>query len=247
MKSPLSWRLTSSPPTLPDNEVHVWRAGLELDPVKLPLLENLLSADERARASRFHFARDRKHFIAGRAILREILAVYLDRQPSNLEFCYGSSGKPSLGASAEPKGLSFNLSHSHGLALYAVTRNREIGVDIEFVRSDFPSEQVAERFFSPREISQLRLIADAMRREAFFNCWTRKEAYIKAIGDGLGFPLDRFDVSLALDEPAALLNSEDDPQEASRWSLAKLDPGAGFVAAVAVEGHGWELKTWQWH
>jgi 4'-phosphopantetheinyl transferase len=231
---------------LPDDEVHVWRAALELEPAGYSELEKVLSADELARARRFHFARDRNHFIAGRAILRQVLAAYLNRQPSQLQFSSGPAGKPGLAASSDSNGLCFNLSHSHGLALYAITRHREIGVDIEHLRSDFPCEQVAERFFSPREISSLRLISDTMRHEAFFNCWTRKEAYIKGRGDGLGFPLDRFDVSLAPEEPAALLNTEDDPQEVSRWSLTKLNPGAGFVAAVAVKGHGWQLATWEW-
>ena len=247
MEYPLSCRLPSSPPTLPDNEVHVWRAGLELEPADYNQLEKVLSSDEQARALRFRFVRDRHHFIAGRAILRQILATYLDRQPSQLQFCYGPYGKPSLVTGSEPRGLSFNLSHSHGLALYAVTRQREIGIDLEQLRSDFPCEQVADRFFSSREISKLRSMADSMRHEAFFNCWTRKEAYIKARGDGLGFPLERFDVSLAPEEPAALLNTEDDPQEALRWSLAQLAPVAGYAAALAVKGHGWQLETWQWH
>jgi 4'-phosphopantetheinyl transferase len=142
--------------------------------------------------------------------------------------------------------LSFNLTHSHQLALYAVTRRREIGVDLEYVRADFADEQIAERFFSPREVAALRTVPENLLKEAFFHCWTRKEAYVKAKGEGLSIPLDQFDVSLAPGEPALLLSTRDDPQEADRWSLQALFPGSGYVAALAVEGRTWRLKCWQW-
>jgi 4'-phosphopantetheinyl transferase len=231
---------------LADDEVHVWTAELEWAPAELDALSEALSPDEHARARRFRFERDRHHYIAGRGILRHILAAYLDQQPSELQFTYSPSGKPSLAASPDPNGLCFNLSHSHALAVYALTRNREIGVDVERLRTDFPCEQIAERFFSPQEVSKLRGLPDPMKYKAFFNCWTRKEAYIKATGEGLSIGLDRFEVSLAPEEQAALLNAVDDPSEAARWTIEKLSPGHGYVGAVAVKGRGLEFKYYRW-
>lgn len=232
-------------PGLADDEAHVWAAGLEWKPAELEEFMAVLSPDEQARAQRFHFERDSQRYIAGRGILRNILAAYLDRQPSELQFTYNSSGKPSLAANSDPHGLCFNLSHSHTLAVCALTRNREIGVDVERLRTDFPCEQIAERFFSPPEVSKLRALPDPAKHEAFFNCWTRKEAYIKARGEGLSIGLDRFEVSLAPEEQAALLNVVDDPQEAARWTIEKLSPGLGYVAAVAVKGRGLEFKYYR--
>jgi len=226
-------------------EVHVWTAHLESPEAGLDQLRNVLSPDEQARARRFHFQRDQQHFIAARGILRHILAAYLDQQPSELQFTYSPSGKPSLAASSGPNGLCFNLSHSHELAVYALTRNREIGVDVERLRAGFPCERIAQRFFAPQEFSKLRSLPGAERYEAFFNCWTRKEAYIKATGEGLSIGLDRFEVSLAPDEPATLLNVVDDPQEASRWTIEKLSPVPGYVGAVAVRGRGLEFRSYR--
>jgi len=232
-------------PHLADNEIHIWSAALERAPRELEKLSAVLSADEQARAERFRFQRDQEHFIAARGILRHVLAAYLHRQAAELRFAYSPSRKPAL-ADADPGGLCFNLSHSHGLAVYAMTRHREIGVDVERLRSDFPCERIAERFFSPREFSKLRSLPEALRIEAFFNCWTRKEAYIKAIGTGLFMALDRFEVSLAPEDPAALLNVEDDPQEASRWTIESFLPAPGYVGAVAVKDRGLTVKSWRW-
>ncbi len=138
------------------------------------------------------------------------------------------------------------MSHSHGVALYAVTRDREVGIDLEFIRRDLEVEQIAERFFSRRETATLRALPTALREYAFFLCWTRKEAYIKARGEGLSLPLDQFDVSLIPGEPAALLSTQPDSDEALRWSLQELTLASGYVAALAVEGRGWSLSCWQW-
>jgi 4'-phosphopantetheinyl transferase len=142
--------------------------------------------------------------------------------------------------------LRFNVSHSHGLALYAVTRRRKIGIDIERVRPISGPEQLAARFFSAGENAELCALPEHVKHEAFFNCWTRKEAYVKARGEGLSLPLNQFDVSLNPGEPARLLRVERDPQEAARWSLQGLTPAPGYVAALAVEGHGWRLACWEW-
>ena len=231
---------------LESDEVHVWRAALDLKASHVQSLQRTLSADERVRAERFYFPQDRGHFIVARGLLRAILGRYLDMEPGQLRFCYSSYGKPALARESSGDALRFNLSHSHGLALYAVTRGRELGVDLEYLHPHLAYEQLAERFFSPREVTVLRALPTNTQQEAFFNCWTGKEAYIKARGEGLTLRLDQFDVSLAPGEPVALLSTNGDPQEASRWLLQKLAPGSGYIAALAVEGHDWRLKCWQW-
>lgn len=225
-------------------EVHVWRAALDADSNYLEALRQTLAQDERDRAGRFHFAKDRDRFIAARGILRSILGRYLRRDPATLRFRYGDYGKPQI---ENASGLRFNLAHSGMLALCAVTWEAEVGVDVEEVRAGVSHEEIAERFFSPSEVAALRALPSALQQEAFFHCWTRKEAYIKAIGEGLSMPLDRFDVSLAPGEPARLLAARgEDPKEASRWSLCELSPGPGYVGALAVQGHAWQLETWTW-
>lgn len=237
------------PPTdlaLSDDDVHVWRASLDLPASRVREVHHTLAADESSRAARFHFQRDRQHFIVARGLLRNILSRYLGIQPEQLRFCYSPSGKPALVAAPGQDALNFNLSHSGHLALYALTRVRQIGIDLERIRVDFEYEQIAERFFSRRERTALQACPAKMKPEAFFNCWTRKEAYIKARGEGLSLPLDQFDVSLVPGEPAALLSTRDNSQEVVRWSLQELSPGSGYVAALAVEGHSWQLRCWQW-
>jgi 4'-phosphopantetheinyl transferase len=241
-----SWRSAPEPLKLDHNEVHVWRAALDPEKSGLYNLEQTLSPDEQARAERFYFQKDREHFIVARGLLRAILGLYLNQDPSQLRFCYSIYGKPSLATSSGESALHFNVSHSHGLALYAVTSGREIGVDLEHLRADFAGEDIAERFFSRREVEALRTLPAKMRQKGFFNCWTRKEAYIKARGEGLSLPLDQFDVSLTPGEPAALLCTTGDPREASRWTLREIEPGPGYVAALAVKGRDWRLKFWQW-
>jgi 4'-phosphopantetheinyl transferase len=142
--------------------------------------------------------------------------------------------------------LRFNASHSNALALYAVAREREVGIDLEFVREDFAGFEIAERFFSPREVSALRALPEGERVEAFFDCWVRKEAYIKARGEGLSHPLHTFTVSLTPGEPAALLHTEGDSREAARWSLVGLYPCEGYRAALASEGGPPSLSCWRW-
>lgn len=241
-----SW--SPPPKNLPlgNNEVHVWRASLKLEDPYVYSLKQILSAVEQARAERFHFQKDRERFIVAHGLLSLILSRYLNVEPSQLRFCYNRYGKPALASESGSNGLRFNLSHSHEVALYAITRGREVGVDIEHIRSDMAEAQVAKRFFSAREIAEFRSLPPKMQTEGFFNCWTRKEVYVEARGEGLTLPLDQFDVSLAPGEPAALLSTNDDPEEASRRCLQDSSPGPGYVAALAVEGHNWRLKCWQW-
>ena len=241
----VSWELPPPRPPLPGDEVHVWRARLDAPPERVRRLLGVLAPDERGRAGRFHFRRDEDRFIVARGLLRGILGGYLNSAPERLHFEYGARGKPSLASEHNPEGLRFNVSHSGGVALYAVTRGREVGVDVERVSARVSCEEIAGHFFSPREVARLRALPPSLREAAFFECWTRKEAYIKARGEGLSLPLDGFDVSLAPGEPAALLANRLDPGEVSRWSLRELRPWPGFAAAVAVEGRGWRLKCWR--
>ena len=236
------WRLPPETLILGSDEAHVWRAALDQTTSQIESFRHTLAADEQARVERFYFRRNREHFIVARGVLRALLGFYLNNAPECLSFRYSSHGKPALAWESGGDMIRFNLSHSHGVALYAVTRGREVGIDLEYIRSDLEVEQIAERFFSRREIVTLRALPIDLRTYAFFLCWTRKEAYIKARGEGLSLPLDQFDVSLIPGEPAALLSTHRGSHEALRWSLQELTPAPGYVAALGVEGHGWGLS-----
>ncbi len=227
-------------------EIHLWLASLEPPAENLRYLWGLLSHDEQLRAERFHFERDRHRFIASRGTLRCILSSYLSLPPEQLGFQYGSGGKPALTEDYNPSDLRFNLSHSHELALYALLLHQEIGVDIEHIHPVRDVETIARRFFSIREYETLQSLPEHQKLEAFFNCWTRKEAYIKACGDGLAQSLDRFDVSLAPDEPAQLLSIDGSTAEATRWHLRGFTPAPGYIAALAAEGGNWHLAQQRW-
>ena len=242
-------RLWLPPPVdlaLSGDEVHVWRASLDQPASREQNLRRTLTARELDRAGRFHLQTDRQRFIVARGLLRAILGRYLDVEPDQLRLGYGICGKPYLASMCGLNALKFNLSYSNGLALYAVTRGREIGIDLEHVRPIPEAERIAEQFFSAREKGVLRALPARLKQRAFLTCWTRKEAYIKARGDGLSLRLDRFDVSLMAGEPAVLLSAGDSSQEPSRWSLRELMPGPGYVATLAVEGSDWHLACWQW-
>ena len=229
-----------------ENEVHVWRVQLELPLSKVQELRGILTDDEVERANRFACEIDRQRFIVARGTLRSILSRYITIYPGHLRFHSNQYGKPCLAPEFSTHLLNFNLSHSASMALYAITRNVEIGIDVERVRSDFEYEEVAERFFSASDVAGLRLIPTEQRLEAFYNCWTRKEAYIKANGKGLSLPLDSFDVSFAPWEPSILL-IKDEPQENSHWTLLDLQPGPGYVGALAVKRIGCRLRYWDWN
>jgi len=227
-------------------QVHAWRASLDWPGIDVERLSRLLSLDERIRAERFYFERDRKRFVVGRGILRGILGCYLGIEPSCVQFSYGAYGKPALAAASVGETLHFNVSHSDALALYAVTRGREIGVDVERVRPLADADSIAERYFSARENAVFRALPANEKLAAFFNCWTRKEAYAKACGEGLGAKLSTIEVSLTPGQPARLLSINDDPQETSRWFLQELSAGPDYAAALVVEGDGWHLIDRQW-
>jgi 4'-phosphopantetheinyl transferase len=241
--------LWSSPPAgvvLSSEDVHVWSALLDQPMPLFRKLAETLSVDEWMRGKRYYTERDRTRFVVRRGVLRMLLGRYLDVEPHQIQFRYGPYGKPVLAWPAISRHIHFNLSHSDGLGLYAVTRDRQIGVDVERVRPLPDAEQIALHFFSPRENAALHALSSNERQEAFFNCWTRKEAYLKATGGGLACPLNTFEVSLTPGEPTRLLSNSSDPQELTRWSLQTLTPAPGYVAALAIMGNSLHVACWHW-
>jgi 4'-phosphopantetheinyl transferase len=240
------WALPPKMLTLDHSEVHVWRAALDLSVSSLLRLRQTLDTGELARVRRFHFQEDRDHFIAAHGVKRSILARYLGTEPGALRFAQEPQLKPYLATPSDQDPIQFNLTHAHGLALVAVTKGREVGIDVEQIRIDVASKALAERLFAPQEVTALQGLPISMQAAAFFRAWTRKEAYLKARGEGLTSPLNQFAVSLAPGEPAKLLWVQGDDQETSRWSLRHLEPGPGFVGALAAESGDWKLACWQW-
>jgi 4'-phosphopantetheinyl transferase len=242
--TPGSWQDPTRKPTLGDTDIQVWRAPLNISNATLASFAACLDTDEQARAARFHFDRHRNQFIAARGWLRTITGWYLRTDPATLIFKYSDFGKPSINESVATVPLRFNLAHSGELALYAFTLRREVGIDIEVIDPKFASETIARQFFSPKEVAALLKFPINQRPHAFFDCWTRKEAFLKAQGMGLSLPLDQFEVSLKHDQPA-LLHTAWDAKEAARWSLKNIDAAPGYAAALAVPAGEYHLKHFQ--
>ena len=217
---PPNWPAGPEQPRLLPGEIHIWRAPLT-NAARFAAAEAVISRDESLKAGRFAFAPDRDRFIAAHGALRMVLADYLAADPCDLEFQIGSSGKPALVQTFTD--LRFNLSHSGDLALIAVTRGRDVGVDVELVQEDIAFEQIVEHYFDPAEAWSLRTAPPAARVARFFDLWTRKEACLKAEGSSLGGNprLDRFRVR-------------------------NLCPAQGYAGAIACEGEDWELACWDW-
>lgn len=203
-------------PCLTPGEVHLWWASLDVPEATAAALDKVLSTDEHERAMRFVFPRDRRRFVVARATLRRVLARYLAREPAEIRFAYGSRGKPRLRPASAVRVVEFNVAHSNALVVCAVSCNQRVGVDLEQLRPMHDLPQVAAVAFSRSEQKKLFGLAPEQQLLGFFNCWTRKEAYVKARGDGLFLDLDAFDVSLAPGEPAALLAHRLDPGEVGR-------------------------------
>jgi 4'-phosphopantetheinyl transferase len=242
-------RLWPSPPDLlilPSDELHLWRISVDYVAPNLASLEQLLSKDERARADRFRFSRNREQYIIRRAAMRQILARYVGVEPQQLRFSYGAYGKPSLAGPVDGQDIRFNISHSEDLALCGVTRGRDIGVDIEHIRTDLDISGMTDRCLTSRERETLEQLPMSIRKHAFFVAWSRKEAYVKARGQGLGYPLHRFEVSLCPGEPSVLLSDPEDPLEVLRWRLEDVPADQAYAAAAAVEGRSWMRKLWRW-
>jgi 4'-phosphopantetheinyl transferase len=225
-------------------DVHVWRVGL--DERLPPHARATLSADEAHRAAQFRFPLLTRRFVAARAALRAILSRYTDVRPADLMFTYTAHGKPELGPVPAGRRLAFNLSHSGDIALCAVTAARAVGIDVEWLRDGHSPFEVIDRYFSPAECATLHALDPAARRDACFTCWTRKEAFLKARGDGLAVPLDAFDVSSAPGDAARILAVRGPAADGRQWTMADVGPLQGFAAAVVVEGAVLEIRRWRW-
>ena len=239
-----SWEPTPADFSLRPGDVHVWRLSLQQEQELVQAHRRLLSADELERADRFRRREHGERYAVTRGFLRDLLARYLDRSPADLSFRYSDRGKPYLEHSAE-SAIEFNLSHSGGLALYALTRGRRLGIDIEVGDRRVAHEKISRRFFSAREVADLESVPAEARKQAFLNCWTRKEAYLKAIGSGLSAGLGGFSVSLMPGEPARLLEVQSDPEGAGRWQLRDLSAAGRYAAALCVEGADWRLQCFE--
>lgn len=236
----------SFPPPLSGRQIHVWSARLDPPAWQQERLGRLLDPDERARAARFRFDIHRRRFIVGRGFQRTVLGAYLGVDPAAIVYTYGPKGKPALAGPVAGSPLHFNLSNSEELAILGVNRVREIGVDVECLRELSDLQALASRFFSTSESETLLALPTERQREGFFNCWTRKEAYLKAVGDGLSAPLNRFDVTLVPGEEPEMLALEGSAERAASWRLVHLEPAPGYVGAIAIEEEGWEIGTWVW-
>jgi len=223
-----------------ERNVQVWLVRANDDSVCLACCEELLSSAEGERASRFKFDKDRRLFFAAHGALRSILARYLNAAPADLQFDTGSNGKPYLSPAFAASAVKFNLSHSHEVALIAVTRGMEIGVDVERVREDFAFDEVAERFFTAKEVTALHSLPRHLQREGFYKCWTSKEAYLKAKGTGLSGQLDEVEIALAAGERVQINGT------IPNWALKELSPCDGYQAGLVVEGGGQQIKCYHW-
>jgi 4'-phosphopantetheinyl transferase len=239
----IAWSHAPTSLALPVDEIHVWSVPLTVGPEQLFRLGKLLDAEEQDRARRYVHVRSREQYVIARAVLRILLGRYLDVPASAVRFASGPQGKPLLASS---RGLHFNVSHSEGMALIAVTRTGEVGVDVERIRPCEMHLDMADRFFTPGEAAALRALPRERGEEVFFHVWTRKEAFLKALGLGLSHGLERFEVSAHPDEPPRIKHIDGDPEAGARWFLAHLTPAPGYVGALALEGPGRRVRCWTW-
>ncbi|MGZ8529401.1 MAG: 4'-phosphopantetheinyl transferase family protein [Candidatus Binatia bacterium] len=232
----------AAPAELPalERTVHVWAVRLDDARVDLDGGRELLSPDERERAARFHFEQHRRRYLIAHIALHKILSRYLQIDPARLYFDLGSNGKPKLPPVLAPAGVDFNLSHSNEMALLAVNRIGEIGVDIEYVKPDFKFQEIAERFFTHREAAALRGLPSELQRQAFFKCWTCKEAFLKAKGTGLSGKLDEVEITLGAADQVRIGAS------VPGWSLAELNPIDAYQAALVVAGSSVPIRYYLW-
>ena len=230
-----------------NGDVHIWLVPLDTRATCLQFLMASLSSGEVTRADRFRFAADRDRFVARRGMLRRILCQYIDTKPERFDYVLGPQGKPALAEPFADHPLRFNISHSGGQAVYAVTSHADVGVDVEQIDPARADAQVANQFFAPEEVASLQTLDAERWVEGFFNCWTRKEAYIKAVGGGLSIPLDAFVVSLLPSEPTELKRIDAEARPYARWTLQSLDCGRDFKGCVAIEGETCRVhyRSWQ--
>ncbi len=222
--------------SLKKDKVDIWCVSLDMGEDSFHILYGFLSKEERQKADSLQFPFVREKYVTSRGLLRGILALYVHTEPGDLQFSYGVYGKPGIPHTCDGLEITFNMSHSNGLALYGVGLGLALGVDIEKIRENMAFLDISKRFFSENEYDAIKKLPSAQIKEGFFNCWTRKEAYVKAKGVTLASLIGRFEVSLAPGAPAEMLAHEADPLEKGRWSFMDLDVGMDFRAALVVEG-----------
>jgi 4'-phosphopantetheinyl transferase len=227
------WEESAHAPVLTPGVAHIWLMDLSPGQAALEHYASFLSQPETERAFRFRFEKDRNAFMVGRGLLRRLLGDYVKADPASLSFSYNRFGKPLL--EQHNPDLHFNLSHSHGFAVLGFVLKAELGVDIEKIRPDFATREIAERFFAPDEVAVLTSLPPEQQADAFFRCWTRKEAFIKAHGIGLSFGLDKFSVAFHPDASPALLRCDLDPDAAQQWSILNLPVPNNYLGALAVK------------
>ena len=240
------WPSGSTAPELASDEVHVWAVSLCITPGALEALAATLSPDEKERAGKFKFEKYRNRFIAGRGVLREILGKYLQAKPATLRISCSTNGKPALAAEFASAGIHFNLAHSEDLALVAVTRVGAIGVDVECIRPVKEMDELVARFFSARETVLFQRLRPDEKAAAFFNLWTRKEALLKATGEGITRSLSLVEVSFLPGKPARLLAIAGDASKAAEWAVCELSPATGFVGALAIKAENLTVQCGRW-
>ncbi len=239
------WSTAPDALTLRKSEIHVWCCSLSQSQYIINSLTETLSEDEVKRAGRFHFENGRLNFIVARGVMRMIIARYLQSDPKDIRFRYGRQGNPALAEEMDST-LCFNVSHSRNIVLYAFAYNSKIGVDIEHISSDRTFQGIAERFFSRGEVSAIYSLPENKQRDAFFKLWTCKEAYLKAIGTGLSFGLDKVEIDITSGTDVVLASINGDTDEAAAWTVQTLNVASGYAAALVVDRHGRDIKCWQW-
>jgi 4'-phosphopantetheinyl transferase len=242
----INWQQMQTPPVLLDKVVHVWCANLRTAPKRLNDSWNLLLDDEKNKANKFISVQAKENFIISRGILRLLLSKYIGIVPEKLVFKQGEYGKPYALLDTDQLPIQFNISHSKDLALFAFTLDSQLGIDIEYIQKDFSYEEIAPQFFSKQENAVLFSLPKEQKLEAFFTCWTRKEAFIKAIGEGLSFPLDKFDVDITTNAENKPLPVYIHNERAANktCSLYALYPARDYVAALATEAMPDKICQW---
>ena len=228
---------------LQPNQVHIWSVCKSTHEDRLPIYWELLNVEEQERALKFRFLKDRYCFIIARGVLRKLLSIYLGMAPAEIKFQFGDNGKPYVN---HPSDINFNISHSGDTILLGFVQKYSIGVDVEYTKREIDVKRIAQLFFAEEEVASLFALDQAYHKQAFYNCWTRKEAFIKAVGSGLSFPLDQFVVSLDSTEEATLIDTKWDKKEKEKWVLNAIEPGKNYIGAVSVKGTVSAIQSWRY-
>jgi 4'-phosphopantetheinyl transferase len=239
------WDKSPTELQLDNTFVDVWRSRIDLSDAKINEYLGILSDDELKRAEQFTFPNKKDEYVVTRGLLRRALSLVLKQDPASFSFSYSESKKPYLTTEVDSQSLAFNVSHSHGQALVAISLNRKLGIDIEKIRPEVEYEKLAARFFSKAEHKALMQCAQAERVAAFFATWTRKEAFVKAVGKGIAFGLSEFDVNVDASEPPRMLHTRWDANDVKNWHMASIESVNSHMATVVADGRTFQLRLWE--